>query len=79
MLAGEADDDLSIYDGGGGGLGVHSYQFLDGVGILLDVFLGELDVVLGQKLCLLVTGSSTGLGVDDHFVVGHGCSFQSLC
>lgn len=77
-MAGEADDDLPVYDGGWSRLGVHRYQFLDGGGVLLYVLLGELYVVLGQKLCLLVTGVSTGLGVDDYFVLRHVFSFRSL-
>jgi hypothetical protein len=48
---------------------------LQGVGVLADVLFGELDVVLGQKLCLLVAGPSAGLRVDDDLVaVGHGSS-----
>jgi len=51
----------------------HRYEFFDSRGIFLDVLLGELYVVLGQKLCLLVAGPSIWLGIDDYFVIGHLC------
>ena len=42
----EAYDDLAVYDGSGGGLGVDLDHLLHGVEVGADVFLGELDVVL---------------------------------
>ncbi len=78
FATGEAYDNFAVYDGGGGGLRVQRYQFLESVGVRLDVLLGELYVVLGQKLCLLVAGPSTGLGVYDYFAFGHGSPFGRL-
>ncbi len=41
----ETYDDLAVYDGSGGGLGVDLDHLLHGVEVGADVFLGELDGV----------------------------------
>ncbi len=71
LLLGKAYYNFAVYYGGGGRLGVHLDQLLQRFWIRLDVLFGELDTFLGQKLCLLVTGASTRLRVDDCFVIAH--------
>jgi hypothetical protein len=42
----EPYDDLTVYDGGGGRLGVHLDHLLHGLEVRTDVLLGEIDVPL---------------------------------
>ncbi len=70
----EAYYHLAVYDGGGGGLGVHLDHLLHGVEVGTDILLGKIDVPLREKLYLCVADASAGRRIDDYVLSGHSYS-----